>query len=573
MTKDSSTLAYSDSQAGQVGFVDITDPAMPAAAGTVALGGEPTTVRIHGDYAVVGVNTSPDFINTSGKVAVIDIASKTIIHEIDVMGQPDAIDVSTDEQYIAVAIENERDEDLGEGILPQMPAGFLVIIDTPTGTMPTEWTTRKVEMTGLDGILYPEDPEPEYVAINSDNVAVVTLQENNGIVLVDLPTGNIVGSYSAGEVLVDQIDTMEEMVINQVDALTLLREPDGVTWIGTEYYALANEGNMDGGSRGFTIMDTEGNVVYDSGNEMELWTARIGAYPEARSENKGNEPENIMYSEFDDGSKYLFVLSERSSVVFVYDAADPTSPTLLQILPAGVGPEGIVPIPSKNVVAVASEEDARGDKMRSSITLYGLEEGDPAFHMIISDARADGSYIPFAALSGLASASPYGLGIAGDENILYSMEDSFFTQNRVLQIDASSFPAVITDEMRIMDSNDELAGCLAGMGMSPDPEAPIEPASSAISDIINVDKTVNIDPEGIAVAAEGGFWLVSEGSGTVGDEARPFVSANVQIIGMHMFVDIELVIDEFLSLTLTIFFLNYSLHFGFTGLSQPSSPP
>lgn len=513
VTKDSSTLAYSDSLAGQVGFVDITDPAVPAAAGTVALGGEPTTVRIHGDYAVVGVNTSPDFINASGHVAVIDIASKTIVHEIDVMGQPDAIDVSADEQYIAVAIENERDEDLGEGVPPQMPEGFLVIIDTPTGTAPTEWSTRKVEMTGLDGMLYPEDPEPEYVVINSDNVAVVTLQENNGIALVDLPTGNIVGSYSAGEVLVDQIDTLEEMVINQVDALTLLREPDGVTWIGTEYYALANEGDMDGGSRGFTVMDTEGNAVYDCGNEMELWTARIGAYPEGRSENKGNEPENIMYSEFDDGSKYLFVLSERSSVVFVYDAADPTSPTLLQILPAGAGPEGIVPIPSKNVVAVASEEDARGDKMRSSITLYGLEEGDPGFPMIVSDARADGSYIPFAALSGLASASPYGLGIAGDENILYSIEDSFFSKNRVLQIDASSFPAVITDEMRIMDSNDAMAGCLAG-------------TSSAISEIINADKTVNIDPEGIAVAAEGGFWLVSEGSGTVGDEARPFVSAH-----------------------------------------------
>ena len=168
-------------------------------------------------------------------MAVIDIASKTIVHEIDVMGQPDAIDVSADEQYIAVAIENERDEDLGEGVPPQMPEGFLVIIDTPTGTAPTEWSTRKVEMTGLDGMLYPEDPEPEYVVINSDNVAVVTLQENNGIALVDLPTGNIVGSYSAGEVLVDQIDTLEEMVINQVDALTLLREPDGVTWIGTEY--------------------------------------------------------------------------------------------------------------------------------------------------------------------------------------------------------------------------------------------------------------------------------------------------------------------------------------------------
>ena len=39
------------------------------------------------------------------------------------MGQPDAVDVSPDEQYIVVVIENERDEDLvnelgEEGRLP-----------------------------------------------------------------------------------------------------------------------------------------------------------------------------------------------------------------------------------------------------------------------------------------------------------------------------------------------------------------------------------------------------------------------------------------------------------------------
>jgi hypothetical protein len=28
----------------------------------------------------------------------------------------------------------------------------------------------------------------------------------------------------------------------QSDSATLLREPDGVAWIGTEYYATANEG-------------------------------------------------------------------------------------------------------------------------------------------------------------------------------------------------------------------------------------------------------------------------------------------------------------------------------------------
>ena len=190
---------------------------------------------------MVGVNTSPDFVNTSGVLAVIDIESKSIIHEIDIMGQPDAVDVSPDEQYIAVAIENERDEDLGDGRLPQMPAGFVVIIDTPTGSAPDDWSVRQVNMTGLD-MLYPEDPEPEYVSINKDNIAVVTLQENNGIALIDLASGAVTASFNAGEVTVDQIDTVEDSVIMQTDELTLLREPDGITWIGTDYYATANEG-------------------------------------------------------------------------------------------------------------------------------------------------------------------------------------------------------------------------------------------------------------------------------------------------------------------------------------------
>ena len=439
----------------------------------------------------------------------------TVVQEIDVMGQPDAVDVSPDEQYIALAIENERDEDLGDGRTPQMPAGFFVIIDTPAGSMPADWTVRKIELTGLD-ILYPEDPEPEYLHINENNVAVVTLQENNGIAVIDLPTGSISYSFKAGKVALDQIDIVEEGIITQTETGPYLREPDGVTWIGTEYYATANEGDMDGGSRGFTIFNAaDGSVTYDSNNEMELWVARVGHYPEARSESKGNEPKNIMYSEWDDGSKYLFVLSERSSLIFVYDCADPLAPSLLQLLPSTKGPEGMVSIPSRNLLAVAAEEDSRGDKMRSSVAIYELSDMDPMYPSIISDARDDGSFIPFAALSGLASASPYGLGIEGDENMLYTIEDSFFQKNRVLTIDTSSFPAVITQEMRIMDSNNALKECLEVLNKSPGID---------ISSFINDDMTVNIDPEGIAVAHHGGFWLVSEGSGTEGDKERPFVS-------------------------------------------------
>lgn len=50
VTKDHNTLVYTDSPGERVGFIDITDAASPEAAGFVDLPGEPTTVRIHGNY-------------------------------------------------------------------------------------------------------------------------------------------------------------------------------------------------------------------------------------------------------------------------------------------------------------------------------------------------------------------------------------------------------------------------------------------------------------------------------------------------------------------------------------------
>lgn len=52
--------------------------------------------------------------------------------------------------------------------------------------------------------------------------------------------------------------------------------------------------------------------------------------------------------------------------------------------------------------------------------------------------------------------------------------------------------------------------------------------------MINADKTVNVDLEGIAASASGGFWLVSEGSGTIGDASRPINSLNFRFKGRNL---------------------------------------
>lgn len=550
VSEDGQTLIYTDSPQGVIGFVDIRTPDAPSVLGTLALGGEPTSVAVRGDYALVGVNTSASFTSPSGQLAVVDIASRSLVTSIDLGGQPDSVAVSPDKAYAAIAIENERDEDLDDGridLSPQAPAGYLVVANISDAD-PSNWTTQNVDMTGLASVA-ATDPEPEYVDINGDNVAVVTLQENNHIVLVDLATAAVTDHFSAGDVSLDQVDIAEEDIIDQTGALAnVAREPDGVTWIDNTYFVTADEGDMNGGSRGFTVFNTGGDVAYTSGNELEHLTARLGHYPESRSENKGNEPENAEFGQYGD-HPLLIVNSERSSLVLVYDVSNPESPEFLQALPAAAGPEGVKAITSRNLLVVASEEDDRGT-FRGAVNIYSYGEQDAAYPMIESADRNDGTPIPFAALSGLAAD-------LSDADRLWSIEDSAFQASRIFGIDISDTPANLDREIRITDGN----GVLGGL-----------PTSGAVADddsfddndraaLVNGDGTVNLDPEGIAAATNGGFWIATEGSGTVGDVEEPVESLNMVIK-----TDAQGVITDVVTLPASL--NNVQRRFGFEGIAE-----
>ena len=92
------------------------------------------------------------------------------------------------------------------------PPGFLQLVDLP-GTDPAAWTTRAVPFTADDlaGLDTPQDAEPEYVAVDpTGSTVAVTLQENNGVVLVDIATGTVTGAFTAGTTAVTGIDTVED---------------------------------------------------------------------------------------------------------------------------------------------------------------------------------------------------------------------------------------------------------------------------------------------------------------------------------------------------------------------------
>ncbi len=502
------TLVYTDGKMKGIGFVDITDITAPAAAGFVDVGGEPTSVAVFGNYILAAVNTSSDYINTSGNLVVIDYKRKSIIKTIALNGQPDSIAVSPDGRYAAVAIENERDEDLGDGVPPQAPAGFLSIIDLDG--KPSNWNVRNVVLTGLSP-LYGADPEPESVDINQDNIAVVTLQENNHIVLVDLRNGSIVKHFSAGQVTLNSVDaTKDKQIILNETLKDVLHEPDGVSWMGNKQFATANEGDLDGGSRGFTIFNSDGSIAYESKETVEHIITAHGHFPDKRAGKKGNEPENVEYGVFGDNKKkkqnekikrYLFVGSERSSIILAYRITDDAEPEFIQALPSPVKPEGLLAIPERNLFVVAGEEDARDDKIRSSLSIYSLQHGAPSYPDIMSEQK-NNVPIGWGALSGLTMDPE-------NKNIVYTIQDSFYVSSRIFKLDISQTPAIISDEIILKDSNDILSN------ISPD--------------LVKKDsgKTVNLDPEGITVAADGGFWIASEGKGSIGDEKKPFVSANL----------------------------------------------
>ena len=359
IASDGQILAYSNSDKGSIDFVSIIDPSNPTSITSVDVGGEPTSVAIHNGYAIAAINTSESFTNPSGYVAVIDLWDYQVVKEIVLAGQPDAVAISPNGKFAAVAIENERDEDLNDGLIPQYPAGNIAIINL-------EGEVTYADVRGLAGIA-PSDPEPEFVDINDKSEIVVTLQENNHIVVVS-GDGNIINHFSAGAVQLDNIDTEKDGVYNPVNSRYSRREPDAVTWIDSDHFATANEGDYKlkgyqgthkrGGSRGWTIFHKDGTVVYESGASFETALAEAGYWPDKRAGKKGVEPESITLGTYG-GRRLIFVGAERANAVGVYDATDLTAPKLIQILPTGKAPEGLLALDDEGLFITSNEKDAK----------------------------------------------------------------------------------------------------------------------------------------------------------------------------------------------------------------------
>jgi DNA-binding beta-propeller fold protein YncE len=485
---DGMLLAYTSSTAHSVGLVDLADPSAPRALATVDVAaavshgnGEPTSVAItpDGRYALVTVKDPTDPIANAdpGALVFIDLATRTIAGTVAVGVGPDSVHVTPDGTRAVIAIEDEEDAD--NNAVAQARPGSVQIV-TINAAMPASSTVATVALAPTVGNLR-SDPQPELVDITGDGrTAIVSLQENNAIAVIDLATATVTRYIDAGTSSHARADlaSNNEVAFAGPGFVGQL-QPDGVCLLSDgRHFVTANEGDTANGAfapgvlsggRGFSVFTVDGERVHDSGDAVEALAVRAGAYPENRSGARGIELEGCATGRFG-GAEYAFLTSERGSWLVVADVSLPEAPVLIQLLGAPLRPESAVTIPARGLVVVGGE----GDGVGGGLWIYQAvtDPADAGNGLDVYDARTPAT--PFSALGALAFDPSTGFLVATPDN-------AFGAQRLwLLSIDHGDRRMELVREIRLRDA-----------------------AGAALT---------GHDPEGIAINPEGGFVIASEGT-------------------------------------------------------------
>ena len=303
-------------------------------------------------------------------------------------------------------------------------------------------------------------------------------------------------------------------------------------------------------ARGFSIFSADGAVVYDSGNEIQDVLTSVGHYADHLSEGLSIAVENVFYAA---DLHHLFLNSEGGHVTIVYDVNDPTNPVFKQVLPSGFMPEGSTYHEERKLLLTATQFDERGDKVRGALIVYEFGAVKPQYPTLMSNVDEKGLRIPWSALSGM-SADP------NSETTLYTVNDSAFKKSQIFTIDTSEYaPAKITKAVYITDPDGVIAATLMPRGNITAEGIDNEFSADDIVAMVNDDYTVNIDQEGI-VAVPDGFWIATEGSGTIDDPKRPIKS-----LALLWKTDMKGVLQEVVTLPDEV--NDIQLRFGFEGVT------
>jgi hypothetical protein len=430
---------------GVVDVLDLTDPSMPTGIGSLdvsknlvdeslAAGGANSIAVRDGILAVAVEN---DDKQASGWVAFYDTADLSALAGYAQVGAlPDMVTFSEDGRYVLTADEGEPNDDytvdpegsisvidISGGLFapPVMTAGFGSFDANTLRAAGVRIFGPSIDENGVVtdfGATAADDLEPEYIA-TAGNTAWVTLQENNALAVVDIPSATVLDVVSLGYKEhgepgngLDPSNRDDTINIKTWTGLRGMYQPDAIAsyqYRGKTFIVSANEGDArdyDGfseekrgadlydfyncenaspapgicsvvgidddaelgrlnsttappfgdtnnlyayGARSFSIWNAAGELVWDSGDQLEKITA--GEFPfgefgdpenfnstndennsfDSRSDDKGPEPEGVAVGKIK-GRTYAFIGLERVGGIVAYDISNPYAPVFMDYL-------------------------------------------------------------------------------------------------------------------------------------------------------------------------------------------------------------------------------------------------
>lgn len=180
----------------QIEVVDFSNPASPLKLDVIDItGGKVNSLHVNQGRLAAAVEAETKTDN--GKVIVYQTDNYSVIAEIEVGALPDMVTFSPDGKFIISANEGEPNDEYTID-----PAGTISIISTVNYSVKTldfgGFESRAAELKAKGfrifgkNASFAQDIEPEYVAVSANSKkAWVTLQENNGIAVIDLNSKTI----------------------------------------------------------------------------------------------------------------------------------------------------------------------------------------------------------------------------------------------------------------------------------------------------------------------------------------------------------------------------------------------
>ena len=410
---------------------------------------DPATGEATGEYVYFlegssGVDKIGDAVYAGdGKIQVIerdsgtDANSEKFIFEVDLTAATNILstDLSTATEEDS-ALESMTPDDLAEmDIQPvtktqvlNLPSIGYTAGDKPEGLALLDDGSLAVINDNDFGLLDEEIPVDGSVPFNPDPIqtvlGIIEFNKSNGLDPSDkdgIDIGNqpVLGLYQTDSIAAYEVDGETYYVTaNEGDARD---EDERVEDLELDPTAFPNaaelqtddeigrlevstiDGDIDGdgdydrlvsyGGRSFSIRDSKGNIVFDSGDDFAQITAEqvpeifnsngtVDSF-DSRSDAKGAEPEGVVVGEIE-GKTYAFVGLERTGGVMVYDISVPSSSEFVQYInpldeetgdALDLAPEGLQFIPAADspngepLLAVSNE-------VSGTVSIYQIDLAD-----------------------------------------------------------------------------------------------------------------------------------------------------------------------------------------------------